>query len=76
MKENIWIFGILLLIVAFFFDGEITSFMELIRTSFFYEIMSFVSYLWFLGLVIVVYFTMLKDKKKILLLNQSNQSAP
>ncbi|MBU2639677.1 MAG: phosphatase PAP2 family protein [Nanoarchaeota archaeon] len=71
MKENIWIFGVLLLIVSFFFDSEITVFMEMIRVSAFYGVMRVVSYIWFVGLIIFVYCTMLKDKKKILLLGLS-----
>ncbi len=67
MKENIWIFGLLLLIVAFFFDGEILKFMYIIRLDFLINFMKFISYFWVVVFILVMYIILLKDEKKIML---------
>lgn len=67
MKENIWIFGLLLLIIAFFFDGEILKFMYIIRLDLLINLMRFVSYFWFVVFILIIYIMLLKDKRKIML---------
>tara|TARA_Y100000310_G_C20521848_1_gene734076 strand:- start:368 stop:907 length:540 start_codon:yes stop_codon:yes gene_type:complete len=71
MKKGIWIVGLVLLIVSFFFDSQILSFAESLRSGLLGNSMLIISNPFFAVGVLVVYFILLKDKKKIFLLGLS-----
>tara|TARA_Y100000034_G_C6746539_1_gene331603 strand:- start:115 stop:663 length:549 start_codon:yes stop_codon:yes gene_type:complete len=71
MKNEIWIFGLLLLIVSFFFDPEILNLINSLRFGLLTSIMTYFTYVWVVIGVLVIYFILLKDKKNILLLGAS-----
>ena len=67
MRENIWIFGVLLLIVSFFFDSEILGFFS-VNNGFLTTTMTLLSEYIVILLVLVLYFILLRDRRKIFLL--------
>tara|TARA_Y100000034_G_C6872043_1_gene398290 strand:- start:617 stop:1156 length:540 start_codon:yes stop_codon:yes gene_type:complete len=67
MRREIWIFGLLLLIVAFFFDSEILKAISVIKLDSIITEAKFAS-TFVLGAAVLTYAFMLKEKKKIFLL--------
>ena len=64
MKKEVLIFGILMLIVAFFFDPEIVDAVSFLRNNMLTTLMSIVTSVILMFLILFAYFLLLKDSKK------------
>jgi len=68
MEKNIWIPGVLLLILSFIFDPEIMKFVYSLKYDLLISIMKIITEPLFLIVVLFFYFMILKNDKRILLI--------